>query len=85
MENQDHFGQLAGESRAMNFMVMTLIATHPDPKALQRAFREASVEWIDELADHPSNRDGSAFHEALQGRLAMYGSVIDHTVQSLEG
>jgi len=82
MDTHEMLHRVAGECRATNWMVMLLIATHPDPVRLQQSFRAASPEWIDELADHPSAQTPSPFHHAIQDRLAEYTEVIDAAVRA---
>jgi len=76
MDDSSVLERVAGEGRAMNFIVMLLIATHPNPRKLRDSFQQATTEWIDALAVDGSVETAPHFHEALQKRLATYRQLV---------
>ncbi len=79
--NEQTLARLAGDTRAMGFMISLLIATHPRPHELRATFEQAVLEWIDQLAPHPSAADVPQFHEAIQAKLATYRELIERSVR----
>lgn len=76
MNEAEALQAVAGEGRAMNWMIMLLIASHPAAGALLQQFDAATLEWTDELAVSDPLGEAPQFHQSLQNKLAAYRRLL---------
>lgn len=76
MEQEDRLATIAGEVRAMGFMIGVLIRTHPRRDEALHAFDQWLPEWTDQLATHASRSTAPLFHAALQDKIATFRTLL---------